>query len=151
MPALLGAEEIRELSIIASAYDSPVEASIGPVQLNEQGGVVIRGVEELVAMSGRPDSAKDAALQKELEAELAKVLAVPTIDWSKQMVLALRGQTGTKLDRIQFESLKAEGKVLTVAWKVKQRPPHAGLGFPVSLILVERFDDEVKFVEQGRK
>jgi hypothetical protein len=80
-----------------------------------------------------------------MEAELAKLLEVDAIDWRKQMVLAVRGEPGTKADRVHFDSLKVEGKVLTVAWKVKQRPPHAGTGTPIALILVDRFDGEVKF------
>ena len=106
---------------------------------------MIRSAEELVAHSGKPKSAKDAAVQKAMEAELTKLLEVERIDWSKQMVLAVRGEPGTRADRVHFDSLKVEGKVLTVAWKVKQRPPHAGLGTPIALILVERFDGEVKF------
>jgi len=145
LPAPLCAEDARELKIIASAQDSPRAANIGPVQLDDYGGAVIRSAEELVAHSGKPDSAKDPATQKEMTAELAKLLGVDGIDWKKQMVLAVRGQPGTKADRVHFDSLKVQGKVLTVAWKVKQRPPHAGTGTPIALVLVERFDGEVKF------
>jgi hypothetical protein len=145
LPALLRADDTRELKIIASAHDSPREASIGPVHLNSYGGVVIRSAEELVAFSSKPESAKDLTVQKEIEAELVKLLEMNAIDWSKQMVLAVRGEPGTRADRVHFDSLKVEGKILTVAWKVKQRPPHAGPGTPIALILVDRFDGEVKF------
>ena len=145
LPALLRAEDARELTIIASAQDSPRTANIGPVQLDNYGGVVIRSAEELVAMSSKPDAAKDPTVQKAMEVQLAKLLEMDAIDWSKQMVLAVRGEPGTKADRVHFDSLKVEGKILTVAWKVKQRPPHAGPGTPIALILVERFDGEVKF------
>jgi hypothetical protein len=145
-PAPSSAEDARELKIVASAQDSPRETNIGPVQLNDYGGVVIRSAEELVTHSNKPASAKDSAVQKEMNAELAKLLQVDAIDWSKQMVLAVRGQPGTKADRIHFDELKVEGQVLTVVWKVKQRPPHAGPGTPIALILVERFDGKVKFV-----
>jgi len=77
-----------------AAHDSPLEAGIGPVQLRGEEGVVIRDAEQLVARSAKPDSAKDPTMQKEMEAELAKVLDVSAIDWSKQMVLALRGNRG---------------------------------------------------------
>jgi hypothetical protein len=145
LTATARAEDAKELKIIASAQDSPRAANIGPVQLNDYGGVVIRSTEELVALSSKAKSAKDPAVQKETEAELAKLLEVDAIDWSKQMVLAVRGEPGTKADRVHFESLTVEGKVLTVAWKVRQRPPHAGPGTPIALILVARFDGEVKF------
>jgi hypothetical protein len=145
LQAPLHAEDAPEVKIIASAQDSPRAANIGPVQLNDFGGVVIRSAEELVAHSSKATSAKDPAVQKEVEAELVKLLEVDAIDWSKQMVLAVRGVPGTKADRVHFDSLKVEGKVLIVAWKVRPRPPHAGPGTPVALLLVSRFDGEVKF------
>ena len=145
LPAPLCADDARELTIIASAQDSPREANIGPVQLDTYGGVVIRSPEELVARSNKPDSAKDPAVQKAMTAELAELFQVDAIDWKTQMVLAVRGVPGTRADRVHFESLRVDGKVLTVTWKVKQRPPHAGTGTPIALILVERFDGEVKF------
>lgn len=148
--APLRAEGTRELNIIASAQDSPRATNIGPVQLGQPGSVVIRNAEELVALSSRAKSAKDPAAQKEMEAELARLLQVDAIDWSKQMALAVRGEPGTKADRIRFNSLTVEGKILTVAWKVNARPPHAGPGTPIALILVERFDGEVKFVPSGQ-
>jgi hypothetical protein len=145
LPGPLHAEDAREVKIVASAQDSQREAHIGPVQLDTYGGVVIRSARDLVARSGRPDAADDAAAQKAAAADLAKLLDVEAVDWATHMVLAVRGEPGTKADRVHFESLKVEGKVLTVAWKVKQRPPHAGTGTPLALILVERFDGEVKF------
>ena len=151
LPAPLLAEDVKELKIIASAQDSPRAANIGPVQLKDYGGVVIRSAEELVVLSIKAKSAKDPAVQKEIEADLAKLLEVDAIDWSNQMVLAVRGEPGTKADKVRFDSLKVEDKILTVAWKVSARPPHAGPGTPIALILVARFDGEVKFVPSGQK
>jgi hypothetical protein len=142
----LRAEEPSDAKIIASAQDSQRAASIGPVQLNTFGGYVIRSAEELVALASKPESAEDPGARTAMEAELAKLLDVDAIDWSKQMVIAVRGEPGTKADKVHFDSLKIEGKTLTVAWKVKQRPPHAGPGTPIAVILVDRFDGEVKFV-----
>lgn len=150
-PAPLGAGETAEVHVIAAAHDSPLEAGIGPIRLKDEGGVVIRSARELVARSDRPDAAKDADVQKAVEAELAKVLGVSAIDWDRQMVLAVRGTAGTRLDRVHIDSLKVEGKVLTVAFKVKQRPPHAGPGSPLAVLLVDRFDHEVRFVDLGQR
>jgi len=145
LAAPLCAADARDLAIIAGAQDSPRATNIGPVQLNELGGIVIRSAEDLVTHSSKPDSARDPAVQKAMSTELAELLAVDGIDWKKQMVLAVRGEPGTRADRVHFDSLRVEGKVLTVAYKVKQRPPHAGPGTPIALILVERFDGEVTF------
>jgi hypothetical protein len=149
--APLRAEDAKEVQIIASAQDSSRAANIGPVQFEAPGSVVIRSAEELVALSSKAKFAKDPKVQKEMVAELAKLLQVDDIDWSTQMALAVRGEPGTKADRVRFDSLKVEGKILTVAWKVIPRPPHAGPGTPIALILVERFDGEVKFVPSGQK
>jgi hypothetical protein len=149
-PAPARAGEVQELTVIAAAHDSPLEAGIGPLRLRDTGGVVVRDARGLVALSSRPDATEDPAAQKAAEVELAKLLDVPAIDWGKQMVVAVRGTPGTKLDRVHFAPPTVAGKVLTVAWKVKQRPPHAGPGSPVAVLLVERFEHEVKFVEMGR-
>jgi hypothetical protein len=150
LPAL-AAEDAREMTIIASAQDSSTASRIGPVVLEVPGGVVIRSAEELAALSPKAASAKDATVQKEMEAELAKLLELDAIDWSKHMALAVRGEPGTKADRVKFDSLRIEDKVLTVTWRVKPRPPHAGPGTPIALILVDRFDGEVKFVSSGQR
>jgi hypothetical protein len=141
----------KELKVLASAQDSPRAANIGPIHLEENSSVVIRSAAELVAASSKPKSAKNPAVQKEMAAELAKLVEVEAIDWNKQMVLAVRGEPGTKADRVHFDSLKIEGNVLTVAWKVRPRPPHAGPGTPIAWNLLERFDGEVKFVASGQK
>jgi hypothetical protein len=135
----LRAAEPRELTILASAYDSPRADHIGPVRLDGYGGIAIRGPDDLAAHAANPGD------RKALEAELAKILDVDGIDWTKQMVLAVRGEPGTKADRIHFDSLRVEGGVLTVSWTLKQRPPHAGAGTPIALVLVERVAGEVKF------
>ena len=72
-------------------------------------------------------------------------------DLGSTLVLAVRGAPGTKADRVRFDGLKVEDKILTVAWKVRPRPPHAGPGTPIALILVERFNGEVRFVPAGQK
>jgi hypothetical protein len=144
--AVLRADPAKEVKIIASAQESSRAANIGPVQLDEPGTAVIRSTEELVALTSRTKSAKDPEVQKAMMDELAKILEVDAIDWSKQMVVAVRGEQGTKADKVHFNSLTVEDKILTVSWKVKARPPHAGPGTPIALILIDRFDGEVKFV-----
>jgi hypothetical protein len=145
------ADDIRELAVFATAQDSTRAANVGPVRLDGPGGVVIRSADELVARSPRAEAAKDPAVQKEIEAELAKALQLDAIDWGKHMAVAVRGEPGTRADKVRFDSLKVENKVLTVAWKVIPRPPHAGPGTPLAVILVERFDGEVRFVPSGQK
>src|SRR5262245_38858623 len=115
VPLALGAEEPKAPKIIASASDTDPYL----VRLKKtDGGVVIRSAEELVAHSGKSDSAKDPAVQAAMEADLAKFLKVDSIDWGKQMVLAVQGHPSHgEAGTIKFDAPVIEGKVLVVHWK----------------------------------
>jgi hypothetical protein len=139
LPAAL-ADDAKELKPIATAKDNSRSASIGPFLLKTD-GVVIRTAEELVALTTKAKSAKDEAVQKEMEAELAKLLKVETIDWNKQMVLGVIGEG--------FESLTTDGKVLTATFVPFKEPGgRAAPPAPKVLVLVARFEGEVKFVKK---
>ena len=149
-PLTLRAEEPKEPKIIARASDSDPYL----VRLKkDDNGVVIRSAEDLVAHSTKPDAAKDPAVQKAMEAELAKFLNVEGIDWNKQMVLAVQGRpTKGEQGIIKFGSLKVEGMALVVPWKQENRGTRAPYqGPPVGLALVERLGGEVKFVSLAKK
>src|SRR5262245_1580166 len=88
VPLAIRADEPKEMKIVARG--SATEPYLVGLKKTDS-GVVIRSAEELVAHSGKPDSAKDPTAQKAMEAELAKFLMVERIDWSKQMVLAVQG------------------------------------------------------------
>jgi hypothetical protein len=73
-----------------------------------------------------------------MEAELAKLFKVEAIDWKKQMVL------GAICER--FDSLKVDGKGLTVTFVPYQEPPARSISrTPKILVLVNRVEGEVKF------
>jgi sulfatase modifying factor 1 len=148
VPMALRAEEPKGLTITASASAS------NPLMVRlkkDDSGVVIRSARDLVAHSSKPDSAKDPAVQKAMESELAKFLNVETIDWGKQMVLAVRGHpTNGELGVIKFDPPKSEGKVLLIFWKQEHhvtRAPHQGP--PTGFALVERFEGEVTFLPRS--
>src|SRR5262245_14285699 len=146
VPVALGAEEPKVPKIITSASDTDPYL----VRLKKtDSGVVIRSAEELVSLSGKPDSAKDPAVQKAMEAELAKFLKVDGIDWGKQLVLAVQGHPSHgEAGTIKFDAPAIEGKVLVVHWKQENRSagraPYRGP--PTGFALVERFEGDVNFV-----
>jgi sulfatase modifying factor 1 len=145
VPLTLRAEEPKELKIIASAS----EANPSLIRLKkDDSGVVIRSAQELVALSSKPDSAKDPEVQKARVSELAKRLKVDDIDWNKQMVLAVQGHaTRGEFGTIKLDSPTIEGKVLTVHWKQENRVTRAPFqGPPTGFALVERFVGDVKFL-----
>ena len=63
--------ELRDRALFELAYASGLRA------------------EELVGVTSKAKSAKDPDVQKEMEAELAKLLKVDAIDWNKQIVLGV--------------------------------------------------------------
>jgi hypothetical protein len=137
LPATTRGEDAKELETIATAKGNSRSASIGSFQLKRD-GVVIRSAEELVALTSQAKSAKDPEVQKEMEAELAKLLKVDGIDWSKQTVLGVIGG---------FDSLKIDDKVLTATYVPFKEPGGRVVPeTPKILVLTERFEGEVKFV-----
>jgi sulfatase modifying factor 1 len=145
VPMTLCAQELNGLKIIASASDS--DPVLVRLKKNDT-GVVIRSAQELITYSSKPASAKDPAVQKAIESELAKRLKVDSIDWSKQMVLAVQGRpTNGESGAIKFESPKIEGKVLLVFWKQENRVTRLPYrGPPTGFALVERFEGKVTFL-----
>ena len=145
--ATVRAGEANDLKIIASFGES-----YSPIHLKkEDTGVVIRSPQELVAHSNKSDAAKDAEVQKKMVSEVAKLLKVESIDWTKQMILAVHGHSsGDGSGSIKFRSLKVKDKILHVTWQQEGRP---SLGFvtPRGMALVERFDGEVKFAPVVKK
>src|SRR5262249_43835574 len=115
------ADDVRELKPIATTKDRERSASIGPFLLKTD-GVVIRSAEELVATTEKAKSAKDPAVQKEMEGELARLLKVERIDWGKEMALGVIGEG--------IESMKTDGKVLTVTFVPFKEP--GPRGFPAT-------------------
>jgi hypothetical protein len=139
-PAPAPADDAREVKPLATAKDDARSASFGPFLLKTD-GVVIRSAEDLVGLTARAKSAKDPAVQKEQEAELAKLLKVETVDWKKQMVLGVIGE--------KFDCLIVDGKTLTVTFVPFKEPGIRGIPpTPKVLVLVERVEGEVKFVRK---
>ncbi|HEX3151445.1 MAG TPA: hypothetical protein VHR66_25430 [Gemmataceae bacterium] len=131
-------DEPKDIKPIASAEDMERTSRFGPIHLTKV-GVVIRSAEELVAQSPRPETAKDPKVQKEMEAEMAKVLKVDAIDWKKQMILGVVGY--------DFDSLKTDAKTLTASYAPFNEPVTRAIPkTPKIVVLIERFDGEVKFV-----
>lgn len=135
--ASLHAEEAKDLKVIAKANDLTGFENKGPVSVISD-ELVIRNAEQLAAASKKAASAKEPAVQKEMEAALAKVLKVDAIDWTKQMVIVCLANG--------IDSVKSDGKTATVTY-VPLRPLRAP-GYPMAIVLVERVEGDVKFVKK---
>src|SRR5262245_29180468 len=129
LPAMVRGDD-KDVKIIATATDNSASARMGPLYLKRE-GVVLRNAEDVVALSSKPKSAKDPAVQKQMEADLAKILKVDAIDWSKQMVVGIIGE--------KLNSLKIDGKVLTATYVPFKEPSGRAIPpTPKVLVLTER-------------
>ena len=97
--------------------------------------------------TGRPDGEGQSpprirlSRRVALETELTKLFKVDAIDWNKQIVLGVIGEG--------FDSLNTDGKVLTATFVPYKEPPGRGVPrTPKFLVLIERFEGEVKFVKK---
>ena len=106
-------QDTKDVKPIATAKGDSRDGRLGSFEIKRH-GVAVRSAEELVALTSKAKSATDAAVQKEMEAELAKLLKVDAIDWKKQMVIAVISE--------RFESLTTDGKALTATYVPYKEP-----------------------------
>jgi hypothetical protein len=97
-----------------------------------------------------PDKAMDETVKKEATAFFAKAFKMDAIDWNKQMVLLVEaGQKNTGGYNVEITGLEIKDKVLTVKWKVNAPKPGSpvtqAITHPATMVLVERFEGEIKF------
>lgn len=129
----------KDVKPIAMATGNSRDGRLGSFEISRN-GVAIRNAEELVALTGKAKAAKEHTVQKEFEAELAKLLKVESIDWKKQMVIATIAE--------KFDSLKTDGKILRAYFFPYKEPIALAIPpTPKVMALVERVEGEVKFVQ----
>jgi hypothetical protein len=81
---------------------------------------------------------------------MARRLGVPTIDWTKHMVVTVSaGLKATEADQLSITRVQVKEKELVVSYRL-QAPAGgaAGFGFPAETVLVDRFEGIVRFQEE---
>lgn len=102
---------------------------------------VVRSAEDLAKAANQKDADK-------VKEQLLKVLKVKDVDWKTQMLIVVTGGVqssgGYSLD---VTGLEVKDKVLTVKWKLNPPKGAATAAFthPATVVLIERFEGEVKF------
>ena len=155
------ADEPRLLKVVASQGWSNNHHKIGPLvfdrkSTHDKTTLVIRTSAELAAHTPQaikdPKKADDPAFQKDVATELAKLLKVESIDWDKQMVVAVWDAANTRSPRGEVEvvSLKVQGDTLTVQWRLKG-PGADTYPQPRGVALVERHKGKVVFDPPAKK
>jgi hypothetical protein len=142
--------EGKELKILARATWAPAGRTAQQR--------VIRSAEELALASGQTaDRAKDEVVQKQITAAVAKQFKVKSIDWTKQMIVAITvGSKPTGGYSVEVLGLTVKDKALTVRWKLNSPGPGdvvtQVISFPVQAVLAERFDgDKITFDPPAKK
>ncbi len=130
----------------------------GKVDVNAQNKkdlAVIRSAAELTARSPWSDlDALPQIVEKMAVAQVAKLLNVPDIDWNKKMlVLVTAGSKSSGGWKVNIDTVKVTGKSLKVEYSVM--PPSGAstdaFTHPGQVVLVDRFDGPVTFVESVKK
>lgn len=131
------------LKIVTRTFDN----DLGGVRFDsDRKPFVLRSAADLVARSSKPDQANDAAAQKALTQEMAKLFQVDAIDWNKQMVIGVHGGVRRCIHmEVEFVSLWERENTLTVRWQTVKKPGGPIGCSPVGLVLVPRVSGDVKF------
>jgi len=92
-------------------------------------------------------------MRQQAAARYARALKVEAIDFDRRMVIGVSGGVqGSGGYRVEVTRAEADGpgKVLTVSWTLHapKGPATAALTHPAEVILIDRFDGEVRFVRE---
>jgi hypothetical protein len=81
---------------------------------------------------------------------MAQKLGTPTIDWSKQMVVAVSaGLRGGEVERLTVTRVEVKDKTMMVMYQLPARPTNpGGFGYPAETVLVDRFEGAVRAEEE---
>lgn len=112
-------------------------------------GWVVRSGDDLIDARVRaPSRVIEQMIQNQL-AQYAKALQIEKVDLGKHMIIGVAAGTQASSKRsvhIERITLDAVGKVMTVKWKMNADSGADGsLSNPSEVVLVDRFDGQVKF------
>lgn len=81
--------------------------------------------------------------------DIAKELKIPTVDWTKQMLVTISAGLRANGERVRVVRVELKERILTVTYKI-ERPAESpgGIAYPAETVLVDRFEGEVKYEEQ---
>lgn len=144
-------QEWKVIAKVTSVADRPpIPLTFGKNPDGPEHGLVFRGPADLATRYVTdPKKASDPAEQAAAVEWAAKLLKVDKIEWTRQMLLAISDGANTPHE-VRLVSLRADQGVLTVTWDVVPKPG-TGLSNPRALVLVPRFDGEVRFVRAEKK
>jgi PrcB C-terminal len=150
---MLAASEPKANALVGDKKDGGKNADVKILKKaassNYRDNAVIRSSEEAAKASATKGTAEEETIK------LAKAFNVPTIDWTKQMVIVVYGgERGTGGYSVEVKSLESKDGKLVVHWKLNA--PGADdivaqvISYPSQAILVDRTDAKVVF-EQIKK
>lgn len=117
----------------------------------DAGTLVIRsGKEAAEAKFGQNQT--DSEMERQATDDLAKLLAVKSIDWKTQMVVYLGSinQRNARLTKIEITRLDVHEKGVTIFWKTEENLRQVS-PFVSDTVLIPRVDGEVTFKQEQTK
>ena len=116
-----------------------------------------RGFRTFVFRNG-PELAREMKLTGPTAADtatelMARRLRVPTVDWSKHMIVTLSaGLHGPEADRLRVTRVAVEDEKMTIYYKLEVGGlgPAAGFGYPAETVLLDQFTGTVRVQEEPR-
>lgn len=110
---------------------------------------VIRSQEELLRATGLPG---DGKTRLQLESFLKDAFQTKKVNFKRRMLVVVRGGVQRSAGcRVEVTKIEADGqpKVMRVHWKLhaasSDQPEGRRLHYPATVVLIRRFDGEVKF------
>jgi len=145
-------EDWKVIAKVTSVGDKPaIPLTFGKNKDGPEHGLVFRGPADLASRYVTdPKKASDPAQQAAAAEWAAKLLKVDKIEWTGQMLLAISAGTNTAPHEVRLVSLRVNQGVLTVTWDLDPKTG-TGLSDPRALVLVPRFDGEVRFARAEKK
>jgi hypothetical protein len=107
--------------------------------------LIIRSEEELIKASGLPG---DGRTRMQLADFLQKAFKLDKVDYDKQMLVVITGGTQPSGGfRLEAQKVVADGKTLTIHWKLHapKDVATAVITHPATLVLVDRSNGEIRF------
>ena len=80
---------------------------------------------------------------------MAGRLRLPTIDWSKHMIVTVAaGLRGSEAERLHVTRVAVEDEKMTIYYKLEGGGPASGFGYPAETVLLDRFSGLVRVEEE---
>lgn len=136
-------EELKVFAKVSTVGDYGTD--VGPIRFSEiSQQLVLRSAGELRDHAHVDEGSKSPEAAAQVESSLARLLDVESIDWDRQMIIAIRARPSRTTHEIEVDRMSIAEGVCTVNWRLARKDSMT-FNSPKAVLLVERFDGDVRF------